>query len=583
MLKRIFLWLNIWLVIAPAGLVAESRQISRHSVLQMDFQSGRLSRAEYVAYQLLALMNHADLPLIYQEHPREMSRMGTAFMMEARSLVETSQGREKELLEKVLYRPDNLPLIHISPSGLFKMHYTDAGANAAADTFIMQSALAYDQVYDIIIEQLGFDPPPIDDPAEPEYDVYIYSVGGYGLSTPENPAPSEKYPHGYTSYISMDNEFTITYTKGVDGMLVTAAHEFFHMVQMGMRSFSTSEFDSRWLFEGTATWMEDYAYDEINDYVQYLPYYMGNLKNSFHTFDGLHEYGSCIFYHMLEKKYGAEIIKTMWSEFAQRDVWEALDGALKQRGSSFKSEFADHMIWNYFTGVRAHPERYYAEGGMYPLVQPDQTHSIDESLGFSDRTACLSAHYIKIAPTTFGNLLITPSLNSPTHWLYSVIALPVNLEARTSTSAGNATVLLSDVSASEDICVIPTNVFLPANGDTYVEEDYTYDLSLGQVTGISAGIRHIHPNPFQPAVHGSGVCIAVRLTEKTKRINYHIINENGRVIYSNSVQFDSELNGDFSLFWDGAAQDGTVVSSGIYLFYLDANQEIKPGKIAVIN
>ncbi|MBN1464992.1 hypothetical protein JXA02_04475 [candidate division KSB1 bacterium] len=581
MANKCLKWLTIWFALVTATVLGD--QSSLQQVLQSDYQSGSISHAEFIAYQLMACRNHDELPVRYQKLPRPISRMGTALMMEARSLLDTSFGRDKEMLQKVLYRPDNLPLAQTSPAGLFKIHYTDEGENAAADTFITQCALAYDQVYDTIINGLGFDPPPIDDPLEPEYDVYIYSVGGYGMSTPESPALGEKYPHGYTSYISMDNEFTITYTKGVDGMLVTAAHEFFHMVQLGFRCFTTSEIDARWLFEGTATWMEDYAYEEINDYLQYLPHYMTNLNKSFHTFNGLHEYGACIFYHMLETKYGAEIIKTLWTEFATKGLWEALDSALGQYGSSFKSELADHMVWNYFTGMRAAPELYYPEGAMYPLVQADQIYEIEETLGFSDKTAFLSAHYIEITPTTFGNLLITPALQSPTHWLHSVIKDPVTGQARTIRSAGNASVLLSDVSASQDICLIPTNVHMPANGDTHTEEIYSIHLSLGQVIGMTAGIRNIHPNPFQPAAQSSGLAIDIRLTEKTREINYHIIDEAGRVVHSHSDRFDSARNGDFAFIWDGTNDDGEIVGSGIYLIFIDAGQSIKPGKIAVIH
>ena len=570
------------LLLTISLLYADPSQQTLADALQTDYQAGQLSRTEFVAYRLMGIINHPDLPSRYQDVPRRPSPMGTTLMMEARALVPQSSGVEKELLESVLSRPDYLPLSQTSPSGLFKLHYTDQGMHAAADTFIARCALAYDEVYDLIIHEMGYDTPPIDDPADPEYDVYVYAVGGYGLSTPETPAPTAKYSHGVTSYISMDNTFERTFTRGIDGMLVTAAHEFFHMVQLGMRNFSTTESDSRFLFEGTATWMEDYAFNHINDYLQYLPSYMRNLSKSFNTFNGLHEYGSCIFYHMLEAKYGADIIKDIWSEFAQIGLWEGYDAALQRRGSSFKKELASHMVWNYFTGLRARSELYYPEGEFYPIVEPDDILQLDESLAFSDQTDFLGAHFIKIEPASFGELMVAPTLQSPMHWLYSVIEAPLNAPAKINTSSGGSSLLLSGINPANDIYLIPTNVNMSTATSYPPGEGYEFNLTFGQMDDLVSAIQNIYPNPYQPMLQSSAVQIDVRLIEKTDRINYYILNEFGRPVFSDEIRFESPLNGDVPIFWDGRNAEGKLVSAGIYIVRIDADQDIEPGKIAVV-
>ena len=47
---------------------------------------------------------------------------------------------------------------------------------------------------------------------------------------------------------------------------MTAAHEFFHAVQ-----FHYDIGEDIWFMEGTATWIEDEAYDDVNDSLRYLP------------------------------------------------------------------------------------------------------------------------------------------------------------------------------------------------------------------------------------------------------------------------------------------------------------------------
>ena len=46
---------------------------------------------------------------------------------------------------------------------------------------------------------------------------------------------------------------------------MTAAHEFFHAVQFAYNAFQDS-----WLLESTAAWVEDEAFDSVNDNYQYL-------------------------------------------------------------------------------------------------------------------------------------------------------------------------------------------------------------------------------------------------------------------------------------------------------------------------
>ncbi|MBN1478845.1 hypothetical protein JXA70_01085 [candidate division KSB1 bacterium] len=579
---RKYIFYIVLALFSSSALRSEPSQKFLADALQADYSAGHISRSEYVAYRLMGIRHIPGLPSRYHGLPQDPSRMGTSLMMEARALVDQSQGVEKKLLQTVLYRPDSLLLSQTSPSGLFKLHYTNKGYDAADDSFISRSARAYDEVYDIIIHELGYDPPPIDDPQEPEYDVYVYALGGYGMSTPESSAALEKYPNGYTSYISMDNTFDKTYTKGIDGMLVTAAHEFFHMVQMGMRIFSVRDFDSRFLFEGTATWMEDYAYEEINDYLQYLPSYMRNLSNSFNTFNGLHEYGSCLFYHMLEAKYGADIIKSIWIEFARHGVWNGFENAMHQYDSTFKKEIIEHMIWNYFTDVRAQPDTYYPEGVLYPLVESDYIREIEEKEDFSEELAYLSAHYIKLEPATIGDLMLRSQIPLPAHWHYAVIEDSGHVKIDTKTLTGSSNLLLPKVNPANTLVLIPTNTFLSDNGATREYDEYSFFISLGQRDDIVAGIQSIYPNPFHPALHSQGVRVNVRLTQKTDQITYHIVNEAGMVVYSSTVQYDAPLKGDLPLFWDGTNSQGDLVSSGIYIIYVDTNQDIQPAKIAVV-
>jgi len=562
--------------------LAKDAGIMLHDALLRDLQNGVINRAEYVAYQLMGIRNSPELPPNYRAFNHRPTRMGTGLMLEASALLEQTSGREQQLLQSVLYRPDYLPLSKTSPSGLFKLHYTDIGANAAADTFITLAAEAFDYSYDLIVNQLHFSPPPKDDIDGPEYDVYVYNLGDYGMTTPDGSASTLEHPNGAVSYIHMDNTFTRTYTKGESGMLVTTAHEFLHMVQIGYRNFTTSEFDSRWLFEGCAVWMEDYAFDDINDYLQYLPSYFADMSRSFYTYNGLHEYGTGVFYMMLEQKYGPEVMRQIWEHFAREEVFDAVDNALRQYGSSFALELSEHMIWNYFTGQRANPQLYYAEGEKYPLVTTTAIDSVSSNFYISDNLNHMGAHFVEIKPQNFGELTIQPEIDSPAHWMYAVIQDAEYEAPLVSLSTGARSVLLPDVTPANSVHIVPVHVYLPKTNEHDAVEAYSFTVTLGDAGSVTAGIQSIAPNPFQPGIHSQGAQVSVRLTEKTDRLAFYVADENGRIVYSQKMGFESPQKGDFVMHWAGTTNEGRLVPSGIYLFYFDTAQPIRPGKIAVI-
>jgi len=564
---------------------AETEIVSREQTLHNDFVDGLLSRAEYLAYSLMGIRNSKELPQRYRALPQSPTRKGIGLMLEAYALVDKVFGTEKELLQSALIRPDDLPLSLISPSGFFKLHYTDIGYNAAADTFVAQAATAFDYCYDLLINQLHFDPPPQDDVDGPQYDVYIRALGNgaYGGNTLDGAAPTEKHPHGAVSFIEINNTYnTGFYTQGVDGMLVTTAHEFFHMVQFGYRAFTSSVFNSTWLYEGCAVWMEDYAFDEINDYLQYLPYYLFSLDKSFFYTDNLHEYGTCIFYKMLEQKYGAGIIRKIWEQFATKGVFEALDDALREQGSSFALELSDHAIWNYFTGSRAIPEEYYEEGDSYPEVTPGATDSLAATRTISGKANLLSAAYIKVELQDFGEMSIQPEMNAPSNWMYAVIHKAAGLPPATFISPAGSSVLLPDVTPASDVFVIPVNVHMPEKANSSLQEEYSFSLKLGEIGKVKAGIQSIAPNPYLPAVHTRGIRINVRLTEKTDKLGLYIATEQGRIIYSQTTTFQSSKKGDFSLYWDGRNSSEQLAAAGVYVVFIEAGQPIAPGKIALV-
>ncbi|MDZ7370992.1 MAG: DUF6055 domain-containing protein [candidate division KSB1 bacterium] len=559
----------------------ESNQPTVYEALETDYRLGKLTEAQYTAYQLLAIRRSEALPEAYRAAEQPIVRLGTGLAMRARQLLTTSQGEDRRLLQQALSRPIQLPFSQISASKKFCLHYALEGPDAVADAFLIKAAEAFDRAYYLIVEELGYPEPPPDLVDGPEYDVYIHNIGDYGFSTPEDPSGSTIFPYGYTSFIQIDNDFINTYTKGIDGMKVTAAHEFFHMVQLGMRTFTSTRLDTRWFYEACASWMEDVAYDEINDYLQYLPHYLSHLDEALYTFNGIHEYGTALFLHMLEKKYERSIVRNLWEEFAGEELYDAIDQVLQRRNSSLAYELMDHLVWNYFTSSRADVERYYPEGYYYPELKPDLTQDLQQTLSFSDETQLLSGRYVRITVQNFGDLSVQPQFASPHRWRYTVISKAVNLPVEIYGGVGNEASMIADLSASSEIMVITANVGIPVN-DMRVKESYQYQLTFGKTSALQAEVRKISPNPFMPDRHDEKMRIDVRLVERVREFSWFILDENGRSVYRADVRLDSQKCGDFSLWWDGRNNDDEPLPPGVYMVFVQADQEVRPQKFVLL-
>jgi len=235
-----------------------SNSVSAKGLLQSiedDYTEGKISHGQLLVYRMLSLYDRGKLPAKYQDLPLEPIKSSTFLRAEIRAHWDKLSSAEKALVQPFLYRPSLSDSI-TSPSGRFKIHYTTTGSNQTTIEFAEEAARTFDYCYQLEVEDLKYDHPPPDNGIDgPEMDVYIIDVphSEYGSTTPEHSVP-ETERNDWTSWIQIDNDYTHTLTKGLDGMRVTAAHEFFHTIHFGYRMFDESD---RFFYEISGVWMED--------------------------------------------------------------------------------------------------------------------------------------------------------------------------------------------------------------------------------------------------------------------------------------------------------------------------------------
>lgn len=571
----------LFLILACFGLVLAESENRLIPALQHAVAEDHLDQQDALWIELSGVYDAGRVPEPYRSLIPSVTRRTTWLKARAYKLVSMEEGGRVEELEALLQRPSRaeLPDSVLSPSGRFKIHFTTTGADATTPEFARSTAETYDQVYDFQINALGYMPPPSDYNVDgPEYDVYLRNISDYGATTVERPAP-DPYPDGYTSWIEMDNNFTHTYTKGLDAMRVTAAHEFFHMVQMGYRAFFTTTLYADFLYEMSASWMEDVVFDDVNDYYHYLPEYFAQPYLPFNHFDGNHEYAMAIFLHMLEQKFDRNVIRSLWEEMAYNEPYDALNQTLVEYGSNFSYELNEFAIWNCFTGNRADTVQYYEEGTQYPSLVPEQTITLNNRHIIEGTSRELVTRTFRVRISALDQYRLLPVFQDDYHWILSILVNPGQSDVRIETSAGNLEVPLGLLNAEDDLWLMATHRAIPESNYQQTARDFSLEIAPGSVPGTETGILAAIPNPYMPERHPD-LRIRFVLDAPCDRANLVVLDASGERVYVERLGALPAGYGDHT--WDGRNQEGELVSAGVYLIHLMTDTAITPHKVAII-
>jgi hypothetical protein len=261
---------------------------------------------------------------------------------------------------------------------------TDANHNNVPD-YVETMSGVFEHVYGVENTELGWKAPKSDgtrgcqgNPTAActgKTDVYIKEIGGQGIYGYAAPDPGQESVHQY-AYLVMDDDYSKSQFQRYGGdplqpMEVTAAHEYNHVLQF---NYDTAQ--DTWVFESTATWMEDRVYTDVNDYLQYLtPWVM--MTSIPLTYFGSGDdplnvkvYGDAVWPRWVETHFGDDTIRDAWA--ASRSTKPkgfgpgAYNASLNRRGSSFYPAFstfaADTAEWRASNSP-------FAEGITFPDVE----------------------------------------------------------------------------------------------------------------------------------------------------------------------------------------------------------------------
>ncbi len=302
----------------------------------------------------------------------------------------------------------------------FLVHYTTEGRDAVPSTeYVSQIIQTMEYVWEQEINLFGWTAPPPDGAigGDSRYDVYLqeiladdtfgYTEASEGIDG-DNPNSPQKELRASASYLVLDNDyagsedFSVGTFDPLDIMRTTAAHEFNHSIQFGY----DAEEPADWLWEATATWMQDEIYDEINDGNEDLLAvfkspdtcqiaYGGEER----TEDENHWYGEWIFLRHISERYGSWTVRAIWEYAITLDGYPAIAAALADQGTSLEDVFTSFSI--------ALLTRDFEEGSDYPTVRLEGKTQPGTTFTPVDGVGQMAADYVEIIADGIITLRIT--------------------------------------------------------------------------------------------------------------------------------------------------------------------------------
>lgn len=523
----------------------------------------------------------------------EDRKCGFGILNDIKSNIGFFSPEKQALLKSLLGRP-TLQTSIVSPSGFFRIHYDANGSNqpsyVSSWTFeqnVAEVAKALDSVYQFEVVQLVFLPPPPDngEGGDDKYDIYILDRDGadYGYTEWENKVGSVNW----TSFMVIDDDYfdydsfgrPKYYSERLSGMKVTVAHEFHHGIQLGSYSIlngtSPIRNSDRFFYELTSTSMEEFAYDDVNDYYAYMNSYFNNTDIALPLQNG---YNIAIWNIFLIDNFGFSLLRRQWELIPSITAILAINQSLNEVSTSFPRELNRFGIWTYFTGYRKIPGKYFEEGENYPLVIPKFNVQFPSSL--------LNG---QAKPTTNNFVRFNIPANNDT-----LVAIVTNADAFAANDNSSQLfnfqyTLYSDPNTGQrELTENYSSTFSTSNSTFWSVSEVLNNLLIRQdslILPAAGSIEYAFPNPFYYSrgyVTGSLMFFPFD-ANVGETVDFNVYSIGMQIMYGNQRNIQILPSDQRGVSWDGKDIGGNKLASGIYIYVIKKGSEVVTGKVVIFN
>lgn len=544
-------WFGIVLVLflvgamAAIGLAAE--EYDSFSGVEKAYEQGKMDYQQYLMQKVDLLFSPEKLALADKATTTTMLKSGTPIIMEVQENWDNFDTNQQATLAAMFFRP-NLDTSYVSLSGFFRIHYDTAGGEVVplqddngnlVPDFIERTGVYLDSAQSIY-QDLGYLPVPTDGTTGGDclYDVYMTAISAYGATFAEQAADSPW--NDYVSYIYLHRNFygfppnQDPEGDTIGAQKVTCAHELHHAVQL---AYDYDYDNNLWWMEETSVFMEDVVFPEVHDNYNYLIYFFHDTETSLHTGIGYYPYGAFVWPLYLSLDYDISVIRSAWEYCRYFDPIYALDSALAPYGTKVERTFPEFTIWNYFTGDRSIPGRYYPNAADYPQIIFDQvfTSTAQDTIKPIVAPDGLACNYIELQvdSTDRGILELKVDGSDLVRWGLGAVFIAGELDITqkaVEVGLSPAMIYMPFIDDFDKVIVIPSVItpFLSDNDYSVTSIIYPYgdanndaDVNVGDVTYIINYTFKNGPPPLPVLESGDANCDGlVNVADAVKLISY---------------------------------------------------------------
>ena len=499
-------------------------------------------------------------------------------------------------------RPESEDLDQTHDNGYFRFHYTTSGTHAVAGAdadgnnipdYIDQMANVFAHVATVQLDSFGYAEPPSDGwlPVTNDnggsglYDIYIRDIAsntfGYAQSeyfannTGNNEHTTVTEVNALTSLMAMRNNYTGFYspnnqygaTSELEAIQLTAAHEYQHAVQFGYDGY-----EKAWLFEATATEMEEQIYDGINDCHTWLPSWFAEPQKSI-DHHSEHWYGSFILPQYIFEHFGGYLtLRRIWQNSVLNDSYYgdfshlAISLALSDEGSSFSDAINKMVVANRILSSSTNAGVFsYEEADIFPVNGPATYQTITYNSGTDQSVTStnlnrFASQYTRV--NTSDPVLVNLTNNSG-------LAEDLNMHAIISYSNNSWTVY-----SGNSINVDPTGsstIYLAVGRQVTSADNWVYqiDITDGELAVDNEAVPDLisisnnYPNPFNPSTS-----FDIQIPFK-QQIRIKVMSVTGKRIAEIANQ--TLPAGNWTFRWDGMSNSGKPAPSGQYFIVIEGD------------
>lgn len=509
--------------------------------------------------------------------PFDTGKCGFRLYVEAGKNWDKFNEIQKSNIKKSLERPQ-LQTSVLSQSGKFRIHFDTTGVNEpflfdeygrkipnSWKMYVDSVSKYIDSVFNVVVNFFGFEFDFNDGGigGGDEYDIYIQNLqeGLYGETVFDylNPLPRNGVAKRYISFMRIDNSYyeASYYTRGINALKVTLAHEFGHAVQL--LSYGLWEEDI-WFYEMTSTWLEEAVFDDVNDYYAYIPRFFRATSTPIYFHDG---YDLVVLGIFLQERFTHGVIVKAWENIRNHSALASLELSLNSFNSSLKREFVEFSLWNYYTGRRARVG-YYKEGANYPEVrfetQPVIMTSNEASV--KNSAGAFSTQYYMFIWRNDTVVAVISNVNLNSGFARSEDEFIFQYHITTGTYSEGYTSLGNGLRVK---LIVP-------------DFDNWGNLNILNLQVAFVKDRNVFPNPF----YADGIeKILIPVDSGADEVELKIFTVGLDLVYSEKLK--PEFNfGNYFVSWNGRNNLGQLVKSGVYIYFVNSGGSEKTGKFVLI-